>query len=170
MVLNKSKLIPFSDTVSQVNFVKHNLPGLYFLFDQDYELVYVGESIYPLSRISDHYYKSTLKSGKRCKGIGPIFAYMRIMQVRDKDFRIRQHYEKRWIKKFSPPVNSNGDSCPYELSYLEIKGYISVYEGFFKQEVPWYLYINDHVLKKQQNYIDYRREKRHKREREKLYD
>jgi hypothetical protein len=170
MVLNKFKLIPFSNTVSQVNFVKHNLPGLYFLFDQDYKLIYVGESIYPLSRISDHYYKSTLKNGKRCKGIGPIFAYMRIMQVRDKDFRIRQHYEKRWIKKFNPPVNHNGDTAPYELSYKEIKSYISVYEGFFKREMPWFTYINDHVLKRQQNYIDYRREKRHKQQREKLYD
>jgi hypothetical protein len=118
----------------------------------------------------DHYYKAFLKSGKRPKGIGPIFAYMRIMQVKDKDFRIRQHFEKRWIKKFSPPVNANGDSCPYELSYIEIKGYISVYEGFFKQEMPWFVYINDNVLKRQENYLEYRRKKRHKQQRAKRYD
>jgi len=36
--------------------------------------------------------------------------------------------------------------------------------------MPWFVYINDHVIKRQQNYIDYRREKRHKRERAKRYD
>ena len=169
MVINKSKLIPFSNTTSQVNFVRHNLPGLYFLFDKQYKLIYIGESIYPLSRILDHYYKSKLKNGKRSKGIGPIFAFIRIMQVKDDDFKIRQHYEKRWIKKFNPPINFNGDTAPYELSYKEIKGFIAVYEGFFK-DTPWFTYINDHVLKRQQNYIDYRKEQRHKREREKLYD
>jgi|TARA_A100000171_G_C2126939_1_gene144133 hypothetical protein len=162
MVLNKSKLIPFSNTNSQVNFVKHNLPGLYFLFNKDYKLIYIGESIYPLCRILDHCYKPS-------RGVGPVFAFMRIMQVTDSDFRIRQHYEKRWIKKFNSPLNYNGDTAPYELSYKEIKGFIAVYEGFFK-DMPWFTYINDYVLKKQQNYIDYRREQRHKKERAKLYD
>ena len=152
----------------QVNLLKLNEPGIYFLLNEKLKLVYIGESSNPLIRVLSHYFRS-YPNGKDKKGIGPVFSHFRII-LTNEDKRIRQHYEKRWIKKFSPPVNSNGDSCPYELSYLEIKGYISVYEGFFKQEVPWYLYINDHVLKKQQNYIDYRREKRHKREREKRYD
>jgi hypothetical protein len=164
MVLNKSKLIPFKNETAQVNFIKHNLPGLYFLYDQDYKLIYIGESMYPLCRITDHYYKAYANK-ERAKGVGPVFTYFRILRVEDKDFRIRQHYEKRWIKKYNPPLNNNRESAPYELSCKDIKSFILVYDGFFKNEMPWYRYINDEVLKKQPNYINYRREKRIIRER-----
>lgn len=162
MVLNKSKLIPFSDTTSQVNFIQHSLPGIYFLFNKDYELIYIGESKTPLGRVVDHYFKA-YANNKIAKGVGPIFNYFRIITVKDADFRIRQHFEKRWIKKYKPPVNANADSAPYELSYKQIKDFILVYEGFFKKNISWFRYINDEVLKKLPSYKKYRNIKRRER-------
>jgi hypothetical protein len=162
MVLNKNKLRTFSESVTQVNFIKDNYPGLYFLFDSEYKLVYIGESLLPLSRISDHYFKA-YAGGKSKKGIGPIFNYFRIMQIKDEDFRIRQHFEKRWIKKYEPPVNANGqNSAPYPLSYNQIRDFISVYETFFKN-MSWFTYINDEVIKKMPCYSQYRNKKRRQR-------
>jgi len=159
MVLNKNKLRTFSESVTQVNFIKDNYPGLYFLFDSEYKLVYIGESQLPLARISDHYFKA-YAGGKNKKGIGPIFNYFRIMQIKDEDFRIRQHFEKRWIKKYEPPVNANGqNSAPYPLSYTQIKNFISVYDTFFK-DMTWFRYINDEVIKKMSCYSQYRSKKR----------
>ena len=159
MVLNKSKLTPFKNEVSQVNLYKSNLPGLYFLFDENYKLIYIGESLLPFIRVNDHYFRH-YKDQKQKKGIGPVFSYFRIMRVKDNDFRVRQHYEKRWIKKYQPSVNFNADAAPYELTYKEIKGYINVYEGFFKNQTPWYRYLNDDVLKKQKSYLKYRNDRR----------
>lgn len=165
MVLNKNKLISFKDELNQVNFIKHNLPGLYFLFDEDYKLVYIGESLLPLIRINDHYHRH-YKNEKDKKGIGPVFTYARIMRVRDKDFRVRQHYEKKWIKKYNPPINFNGNShAPYELTLKQLKGFMSVYDFFFKKQMPWYKYLNDEVLKKQDWYLKYRSERKKQLER-----
>ena len=144
MRLNRDKLNSIkNDTV--IDITVSNRPGLYFLFDQEYKLIYIGESLFPLSRILDHYWKAYLnKKGK--KGIGPIFSYFRIINL-DNETRIRQHYEKRYIKHYNPEHNHGANRAPYSLTCKQIKAHIMIYEMFFKN-MSWYRYINDEVLKK----------------------
>ena len=47
MDTNKNKIIPFGG-VSQVDLVKLNRPGIYFLFNDENKLIYIGESNYPM--------------------------------------------------------------------------------------------------------------------------
>lgn len=167
MVVNKNNITAFGG-VSQVDLVKLNRPGIYFLFNDKVELIYIGESNYPMIRICDHYFKHykkarKFKMGYQQKGIGPVFSYFRIMPVFNKDKRIRQHYEKRYIKKFNPELNYNAQTAPYDLTCKEIKGFIQVYEGFFKHNVSWHIYINQEVLKQRPNYREYKNVLRRRR-------
>lgn len=149
----------------RVDCVKNNQPGLYFLLNEKKELIYIGESKFPLIRILDHYHKHyqverKMRSGKKQKGIGPVFKYFRIMNIKSTDTRIRQHFEKRWIRKFDPELNFNTRNVCYDLSWKEINGFIRVYEYFFKDKLTWYRYINDQVLRNRQSYIDWKKKQR----------
>ena len=169
MVVNK--LLSLKEC--QVNLIKSNEPGIYFLFNEDKELIYIGESKFPLCRVLDHYNRSyhkdiVTKLGKvvvhtekgKKKGIGPIFSYMRIMSTNSKDARIRQHYEKRWIRKYNPPLNFNTKNENYDLNWKEINSFILVYENFFKKNKTWYRYLNDEVMNKRPGFMKHKAMKR----------
>jgi len=164
MVLNKLSSLE----KCQVNCIRDNLPGIYFLFNDKKELIYIGESKFPLIRILDHYHKSykkarKIKTGYQQKGIGPVFSYFRIINIKSEDSRIRQHFEKRWIRKFDPPLNFNTRNQCYDISWREINGFIKVYESFFKTQMTWYRYINDEVLRKRDSYIKWKARQRKQR-------
>ena len=144
MVINKiNKLKLFQ----AINLIKANQPGIYFLFDKYKNLIYIGESKFPMSRVLDHYFKA-YKNSKTAKGIGPVFDYFRIINCKSDDSRIRQHYEKRWIRKFKSPLNYNTKCETYDLSWKEIKGFILIFDNFFKKTKSWYRYLNDEVMSK----------------------
>lgn len=144
MVINKIHNLKHSQGI---NFIKANQPGVYFLFDVDKKLSYIGESKFPMSRILDHYSRA-YQNNKKAKGIGPVFDYFRIINCKSKDSRIRQHYEKRWIRKFKTRLNYNTKNESYDLNWKELKGFILVFENFFKSTKTWYRYLNDDVMNK----------------------
>jgi hypothetical protein len=144
MVINKIHNLKHSQGI---NFIKANQPGVYFLFDVDKKLSYIGESKFPMSRILDHYSRA-YQNNKKAKGIGPVFDYFRIINCKSKDSRIRQHYEKRWIRKFKTRLNYNTKNESYDLNWSELKGFILVFENFFKSTKTWYRYLNDDVMNK----------------------
>ena len=145
MRLNRDKLNCINkETVIDITI--SNNPGLYFLFDEYYKLIYIGESKFPLARILDHYWRS-YSDGKAKKGVGPVFIYFRIISLGQDEIRIRQHYEKRFIKRYNPELNSNSNTAPYSLTTNQLKAHVLIHEKFFKN-VSWYRYINDEVLKK----------------------
>ena len=148
-----------------VDLINRNRPGIYFLFDENKKLIYIGESKFPLIRILDHYHKHykikrKLRSGFQQKGVGPVFQYFRIMNIQSDDSRIRQHYEKRWIRKYDPPLNYNTRNQAYDLTWKEINAHIHVYEKFFKTQTTWYRYLNDEVCAKRPSYITLKAKRR----------
>lgn len=152
----------------QVNLLKTNEPGIYFLFNDNNEIVYIGESRFPMIRILDHYFKHYKKNRKhktgfQKKGIGPIFSKFRIIPCRSEDKRVRMHYEKRWIRKFDPPINFHSSAVPYDLSIKEIKQHILIFEDFFSGRTSWHRYINDEVMKKRPNYMVHKKMLRKRR-------
>ena len=104
-----------------------------------------------MSRILDHYSRA-YQNNKKAKGIGPVFDYFRIINCKSKDSRIRQHYEKRWIRKFKTRLNYNTKNESYDLNWKELKGFILVFENFFKSTKTWYRYLNDDVMNKRDVY------------------
>jgi hypothetical protein len=158
--VNKSKIISFS--LAQVDLIKHNQPGLYFLFNENLELIYIGESKYPLIRIQDHFFKhyTKAKKTKRKKGIGPIFKYFRIIQVKNRDTRIRQHYEKRWLRRFRPLVNETNSDMPYTIQYKQLINHMLIFDDFFASQMSWYRYINDEVIRREKSVMENRNKRR----------
>ena len=148
MVINKIHNLKHSQGI---NFIKANQPGVYFLFDKDKKLSYIGESKFPMSRILDHYSRA-YQHNKSAKGIGQVFDYFRIINCKSNDSRIRQHYEKRWIRKFKTRLNYNTKNESYDLNWKELKGFILVFENFFKSTKTWYRYLNDDVMNKRDVY------------------
>ena len=65
MVINKIHNLKHSQGI---NFIKANQPGVYFLFDVDKKLSYIGESKFPMSRILDHYSRA-YQNNKKAKGL-----------------------------------------------------------------------------------------------------
>ena len=153
----------------QVDIVKMNRPGIYFLFDDHKKLIYIGESKFPLIRIMDHFWKHYkikkigIRQGFQQKGIGPVFAYFRIIQVTSEDSRVRQHYEKRWIRKYDPELNYNTRHKAYDLTWKEFQGFMQVYESFFKKDMTWFRYLNDEVLRQRPIFRKIKKEKRKRR-------
>jgi excinuclease UvrABC nuclease subunit len=145
MRINRDKLNCI-DKETTVDIALNNNPGLYFLFNDDYKLIYIGESKTPLSRVLDHYSRS-YEGSKTKKGIGPVFTYFRIILLNNEEIKVRQHYEKRFIKKYNPEINHGSNRAPYNLTCREIKAHIIIHQQFFKN-LSWYRYINDEVLKK----------------------
>jgi len=157
MRLNRDKLNCINqETVININL--SNNPGLYFMFNERYKLIYIGESKFPLARILDHYCRS-YSSGKVKKGIGPVFTYFRIIILDTDEIRIRQHYEKRFIKRYNPELNSNSNTAPYTLTSKQLKAHVLIHEKFFKN-VSWYRYINDEVLKKMDEGMEHKKKLR----------
>jgi hypothetical protein len=156
MVLNKLNNI----LDCRVDIVGMNRPGIYFLFDDTKKLIYIGESKFPLIRILDHFHKhykikkTGSRSGYQQKGIGPIFTYFRTMHVQSEDSRIRQHYEKRWIRKYDPPLNYNTRAENYDLTWREINGFVYVYDSFFYQDMSWHRYLHDEVMSKRRSFVE----------------
>jgi hypothetical protein len=158
-MVNKNKI----HTLCYFNFDQRKLcvPGLYFLYNLG-ELIYIGISRLPAFRVLQHYYTTDAPK----KGIGPIFDQFRVIVLNKtyKDERILQHYEKRWIRKFNPKLNTHTKNVFYDLSIKDIKYHIDTYEQYFKGHMGWHRYINDLVIKKNEIY------KKHKRERKKTYE
>tara|TARA_R100001460_G_scaffold61553_1_gene101636 strand:- start:896 stop:1396 length:501 start_codon:yes stop_codon:yes gene_type:complete len=157
MRLNRDKLNCINkETV--IDITASNNPGLYFFFNEQYKLIYIGESKFPLARILDHYWRS-YSEGKTKKGVGPIFTYFRIISLNTDEIRIRQHYEKRFIKKYNPELNSNSNTAPYTLTSRQLKAHVLLHEKFFKN-MSWYRYINDEVLKKMDEGLEHKKKLR----------
>jgi hypothetical protein len=165
--INHHKLLSLVDC--QVDLLKLNQPGIYFLFNNENKLIYVGESKFPLIRIMDHYFKHyhkarKSKQGFQKKGVGPVFSKFKIIILKkETDKRIRQHYEKRWIRRFDPELNYHSSQVPYDLSIKEIRAFILIYKDFFSGRMTWYRYINDEVMKQRPNYKEHRRKLRKRR-------
>jgi len=154
MLINKNKLNCVNKETT-IDIAINNNPGLYFLFNEEYKLIYIGESKFPLSRILDHYSRS-YEGSKTKKGIGPIFIYFRIILLNTDEIRIRQHYEKRFIKQYNPEINHGSHRAPYDLTYRQIKAHVLLHEKFFK-DISWYRYINDEVLKKMDSGLNHKK-------------
>jgi len=121
-------------------------------------LIYVGESIHPIKRLTEHYFEERLNK-KEKKGIGPIFTHIRIID-KFKGFEydsIRLHYERILVRKYLPHLNqasqltenqkliilnSAGKVSPYNL----IKPYLiharDIYKAFKAWEIEDMNYIN----------------------------
>jgi excinuclease UvrABC nuclease subunit len=165
--INHHKLLSLVDC--QVDLLKLNQPGIYFLFNDKNKLIYIGESKFPLIRIMDHYFKHypkerKFKKGFQKKGIGPVFSKFRILTLKkETDKRIKQHYEKRWIKRFNPELNFHSSQVPYNVSIKEIKTFIMIYEDFFSDRMTWFRYINDEVMKQRPDYKEHSKKLRRRR-------
>ena len=157
MQINKNKLNCINKKTT-IDITASNNPGLYFFFNEHYKLTYIGESKFPLARILDHYWRSYSES-KTKKGVGPVFTYFRIISLNNDEIRIRQHYEKRFIKRYNPELNSNSNTAPYTLTSKQLKAHVLLHEKFFKN-ISWYRYINDEVLKKMDEGIKYKKKLR----------
>lgn len=158
--MKPSKLLELRNC--RVDCIALNQPGVYFLFDEHKKLMYIGESKFPLVRVLDHYHKHYtktvghfLKPMTSKKGIGPIFSYFKIFNIHSEDSRIRQHYEKRWMKKFKPYLNFKTKNVVYDLSWKEINGHMYLYDSHFKGDMTWHRYINDEVLRKRDEFKKY---------------
>ena len=104
------------------------------------------------------------KKGFQKKGIGPVFSKFRILTLKkETDKRIKQHYEKRWIKRFNPEVNFHSSQVPYNVSIKEIKTFIMIYEDFFSDRMTWFRYINDEVMKQRPDYKEHSKKLRRRR-------
>ena len=153
----------------QVDMVHMNRPGIYFLFDDTKKLIYIGESKFPLIRIMDHFHKHYKikkignRQGFQQKGIGPVFAYFRTMHVKSEDSRIRQHYEKRWIRKYKPELNYNTRCESYDLSWKEFTGFKKVYDHFFKDTMNWNQYISHEVIRQRPCFKKIQKQQRRRR-------
>ena len=117
----------------------------------------------------DHYFKHypkerKFKKGFQKKGIGPVFSKFRILTLKkETDKRIKQHYEKRWIKRFNPELNFHSSQVPYNVSIKEIKTFIMIYEDFFSDRMTWFRYINDEVMKQRPDYKEHSKKLRRRR-------
>ena len=155
-MVNKNKI----HTFCYFNFDQRKLcvPGLYFLYNLG-ELIYIGISRLPAFRVLQHYYTTDAPK----KGTGPVFDQFRVIALNKtyKDERILQHYEKRWIKKFNPKLNTHTKNVFYDLSINDIKYHIDTYEQYFKGHMGWHRYINDLVIKKNEIYKKHIRNKKY---------
>ena len=145
MVVNKLHTL---SNCRAINLLTANQPGIYFLFNKEKELIYIGESKFPVSRILDHYFKAYAYTHRCAKGIGPVFDHFRIISCKSEDSRIRQHFEKRWIRKFKSLLNFNTKCETYDLDWKELNGFILIFEHFFKKDMTWNKYLNDEVISK----------------------
>lgn len=157
MRLNRDKLNCINKK-TVIDITASNNPGLYFFFNEHYKLIYIGESKFPLARILDHYWRS-YSENKIKKGVGPVFTYFRIISLNTDEIRIRQHYEKRFIKKYNPELNYGSNRAPYTLTTNQLKAHVLIHEKFFK-DMSWYRYINDEVLKKMDAGLQYKKKLR----------
>lgn len=125
-------------------------------------LVYIGESIYPIRRLTAHYFEENidLKKAKEKRGIGPVFTHVRIVD-KFKNFQydsIRLHYERILVRKYLPYLNqasqltqnqkliilnSAGKVSPYDL----IKPYLlhsrDIYKAFKAWEIEDMNYLEE---------------------------
>ena len=67
MRINRDKLNCVNKETT-IDITINNNPGLYFLFNEEYKLIYIGESKFPLSRILDHHSRS-YEGSKTKKGV-----------------------------------------------------------------------------------------------------
>jgi len=72
--------------------------GVYLLYDDDYEVVYVGQSVRPLQRINQH-----LKSNKE-------FSYFKIIWCLDSK---KLHWEKKLTQYYDPKFNKTNRPQKY---------------------------------------------------------
>ncbi len=71
MRINRDKLNCVNKETT-IDITVNNNPGLYFLFNEEYKLIYIGESKFPLSRILDPYSRS-YEGSKTKKRNGNVF-------------------------------------------------------------------------------------------------
>jgi hypothetical protein len=94
----------------------------------------------------------------------PVFSKFRILTLKkETDKRIRQHYEKRWIRRFDPELNFHSSQVPYDVSIKEIRAFILIYEDFFSGRMTWFRYINDEVMKQRPDYKEHSKKLRRRR-------
>ena len=122
-------------------------------------LMYIGESICPIKRLTEHYFEES-PGTKDKKGIGPVFTHVRIMN-KFKSFNydsIRLHYERLLVRKYLPHLNqasqltenqkliilnSAGKISPYDL----IKPYLLHSRDIYKAFKAWEVQDMDYIEK-----------------------
>jgi hypothetical protein len=121
-------------------------------------LIYIGESTYPIKRLTEHYFED--KSNKKQKrGVGPVFTHVRIID-KFKNFEydtIRLHYERILVRKYLPYLNqasqltenqkliilnSAGKVSPYDLIKPYLLNSRDIYKAFKAWEIEDMNYID----------------------------
>jgi hypothetical protein len=121
-------------------------------------LIYIGESTYPIKRLTEHYFED--KSNKKQKrGVGPVFTHVRIID-KFKNFEydtIRLHYERILVRKYLPHLNlasqltenqkliilnSAGKVSPYDLIKPYLLNSRDIYKAFKAWEIEDMNYID----------------------------
>jgi hypothetical protein len=121
-------------------------------------LMYIGESIYPIRRLTEHYFEDKLNK-KQKRGVGPIFTHVRIIN-KFKNFEydtIRLHYERILVRKYLPHLNqasqltenqkliilnSAGKVSPYDLIKPYLLNSRDIYKAFKAWEIEDMNYID----------------------------
>ena len=121
-------------------------------------LIYIGESTYPIRRLTEHYFEDKLNK-KQKRGVGPIFTHVRIID-KFKNFEydtIRLHYERILVRKYLPYLNqasqltenqkliilnSAGKVSPYDLIKPYLLNSRDIYKAFKAWEIEDMNYIN----------------------------
>ena len=123
-------------------------------------LKYIGESIYPIKRVIDHYFNT---SKDKTKGVGPVFTHIRIMNM-FKNFEydtMRLHYERIFVRKYLPDLNqasqlsenqkliilnSAGKVTPYDLIKPYLLNSKDIYKAFKAWEIEDMNYIKNELV------------------------
>ena len=121
-------------------------------------LMYIGESTYPIRRLTEHYFEDKLNK-KQKRGVGPIFTHVRIID-KFKNFEydtIRLHYERILVRKYLPHLNqasqltenqkliilnSAGRVSPYDLIKPYLLNSRDIYKAFKAWEIEDMNYID----------------------------
>jgi hypothetical protein len=125
-------------------------------------LMYVGESTYPIRRLTEHYFEDKIDK-KQKRGIGSVFTHVRIVD-KFKSFEydsIRLHYERILVRKYLPHLNqasqltenqkliilnSAGKVSPYDLIKPYLLNSRDVYKAFKAWKIEDMNYINEELV------------------------
>lgn len=82
--------------------------GIYLLFNNHYELLYIGQSIDLNARVSSH-----LRGYSHLKEYHKDFRYLRYITMKEANGPVVTYYEKNLIKTFNPKYNSTHNQTPH---------------------------------------------------------
>ncbi len=84
--------------------IPKGMSGVYFLYDKDMQLLYIGRAVDIKNRFDSHLYGNSLHNEERHK-LFDTFQYVKILKV---DKVMLDETERYYIKKHKPPCNTIG--------------------------------------------------------------